>query len=857
MPGRVDAETYGHEAEDFSSDATLLDIWVFDKVKELFEEANHNATLNAQLRQDKIVFFLHLLGLDTSGHAYRPYSKEYLHNIQVVDQGVKEITTLIEDFYNDGKTAFVFTADHGMSDWGSHGDGHPDNTRTPLITWGSGIAKPVKFAQGVAPGHNELSSDWNLDHIMRHDVAQADVAALMAYLAGLEFPVNSVGELPLEFMSASMQEKAEASLANARGILEMYRIKEDQKKANEMRYKPFPELGDDTHAVAYRTGAIRRLIDAGEYDVAIEESRKLMKVGIQGLRYLQTYDWLFLRALVTVGYLGWIIFALTTVIDLHVLHGTAETVRSTGSMLLFGSALMAMYASFITSRSPPTYYAYALFPVAFWEEVFARRYALKAGGKKLFAHVKSAQGWFGVIVAGIASVTFLEALALGYTHREVFSVLYIIAAVWPLVYGKDFIKKNAALLAIWVLSCVAMSSFTILPAVKVEDVNQIMYGGALMVIVGHLYLVLDKQILGAPNNTVSRTLTGFQVGLIILSMIVTRSSTLSLQAKLGLPRGNQVVGWVVLVVSLIMPFLHRIQPINHYIHRLMTLFLTFSPIFVILTISYEGLFYFAFCLTLFCWVRIEHKIYLSTSTSAAITSTPSIGGPPPRAFQNGAPAKTKAAEENGLVHSGKSLAYRSLTLTDARVALFFLALLQSAFFSTGNVASISSFSLDSVYRLLPIFDPFSQGGLLILKLMVPFALISANLGVLDRLVGLGGGGLFMLVMAIADVITIHFFWMVRDEGSWLEIGSTISHFVISSLLGVFVALLEGGCEVFVGGVEVGNQGEENEDVGGRKRMAKEKTESSMDSSQTERGAKREEEDITKGLQRLDDDVWIK
>jgi phosphatidylinositol glycan class N len=29
-------------------------------------------------------------------------------------------------------------------------------------------------------------------------------------------------------------------------------------------------------------------------------------------------------------------------------------------------------------------------------------------------------------------------------------------------------------------------------------------------------------------------------------MIVTRSSAISLQAKLGLPRGNQIVGWFIL-----------------------------------------------------------------------------------------------------------------------------------------------------------------------------------------------------------------------------------------------------------------------------------------------------------------------
>jgi len=38
----------------------------------------------------------------------------------VVDQGIQRIDKLFRDFYKDDKTAFIFTADHGMSDKGDH-----------------------------------------------------------------------------------------------------------------------------------------------------------------------------------------------------------------------------------------------------------------------------------------------------------------------------------------------------------------------------------------------------------------------------------------------------------------------------------------------------------------------------------------------------------------------------------------------------------------------------------------------------------------------------------------------------------------------------------------------------------------
>ena len=76
-----------------------------------------------------------------------------------------------------------------------------------------------------------------------------------------------------------------------------------------------------------------------------------------------------------------------------------------------------------------------------------------------------------------------------------------------------------------------------------------------MASVGVLYLFFEASILAlrsdgaAPskgNERLSRSILGVQIGLIVLAMIVTISSIKSLQAKRGLPIGNQVVGWLVL-----------------------------------------------------------------------------------------------------------------------------------------------------------------------------------------------------------------------------------------------------------------------------------------------------------------------
>lgn len=87
------------------------------------------------------------------------------------------------------------------------------------------------------------------------------------------------------------------------------------------------------------------------------------------------------------------------------------------------------------------------------------------------------------------------------------------------------------------------------------------------------------------------------------------------------------------------------------------------------------------------------------------------------------------------------------------------------------------------------------------KILIPFAIISANLGILNHRLGVAPSALFMIVMSVSDVMTLNFFYMVRDEGSWLDIGMTISHFCIASGMSVFVAGLEFLSQAFISGIE--------------------------------------------------------
>ncbi|KAJ1658993.1 Glycosyl phosphatidyl inositol anchor synthesis [Dispira simplex] len=789
-PEHVETFMYSHEDEDFGVDGSVLDTWVFKQVHALLDRAGRNQTLKTQLGQPQVVFFLHLLGLDTNGHAHRPYSSEYLNNIRSVDRGIQAIVERLESFYqHDGKTAYVFTADHGMNNQGAHGDGHPDNTRTPLIAWGAGVQGP-KVESKPAQGHNDFSAPWGLLHLVRKDVEQADIAPLMASLIGIPYPMNSVGVLPLDYLDNSSEFKAKSALVNAMQILEQYRVKHDRMQTHRLFFKAFGPLSNATHRPTAWLPKIQKLIETHHYEEAEAQCLQLVELSLRGLHYYQTYDWLFLRSIVTLGYLGWIAYSLTFVLRYYVLGKSKAPTRAQfplvhhGVMNGFAGVILLLLFGFLYKQdSPFMYYAYAVFPVYFWNEVLKEQGVFRAAvayALDCSQGLKSTQDTGGPrwrwVLSGVLYLLTLELLVLSYFYRSVLSVGFVLLALRPWVDGRSITAPSRAWY-IWVLACLAMAIFTVLPVEKREDARLILAGGLLIVISGLVALWYRDALFRLPADVSSTGVSRFsvyllvtQLGLLIATGGLVWNTVGYLSTKQGLPLVNQALAWFLLLVSPTLPLLASLTSVQTHFHRLLTVYLALASPFLLLSISYEVLFYFCFGAVLFLALFLEQCRETPLPRTVSIQVDQQI--------------------------------YHPLAQHDLFTSGLFLFLTNVGFFGTGNIASISSFSLEAVYRLTTIFDPFLMGALLIFKILIPFFLLSAVLGIINRTKGLSPMAMFLVVLSTTDIMTLHFFYLVKDTGSWLEIGTTISHFSIASLFVLFIIVLYLISQLFTSGIVI-------------------------------------------------------
>lgn len=755
FPGpNVARQSYSEDMIDFAKDALELDRWSFDRLDELFRNAQQDPTLAEKLRSDQVVIFVHLLGLDTNGHAFRPHSREYLDNVSYVDRGVERAVKMIDAFFADDRTAYIFTSDHGMSDAGTHGDGDPDNTRCPLVVWGAGVGKPIRSASS---SDEDWTRSWGLGHLVRRDVSQADLTPLMASLVGIPIPTNSEGIVPIDYLGGTSEHFcAQAVHRNLQQLATTLAAKETQRASREPFFRPFEHPIND---ISLKLDHIQHLITAKNYRGAIEASARVREEIFRGLKYYQKYDWVLLRSVISLGYVGWMlyIFVAMAMAKAKAMVSIPESSHPRAAKLVKTSFLLLTVASFMylwTKGAPIQYHLYFAFPLFFWYAT-----AVKACSRGPI-RILSVLGADGNLLALVVYAVAMECLVFSFFHRSLLAVVIpgLAIGLLSLIKGWTFSASQQLLLPLFL----AVAVFPLLN--PIQQANSILlYLGVASI--GGFGLVMVKRL--QPEFSVLR-------GMLFAALLGLAAGTIYhadalFAAKLGVSQFSQQLAWIVLLLSLASPLLLA-RGCSTPSTRLLAIFLGLAPAYVILSISYEPLFLTAFCAPLITWTVLKDR-------------------------------QGKALPASTSIPDGKDnspLDRMILFLSYKLVAYILLA-----FFGTGNFASISSFALPSVYRLVTRFSPFLMAALLIVKLLIPMVFLSAAYGAIVRMLSVPTTSIFLVVVGTIDLMTLSFFFLVRDHGSWLEIGTSISHFILASVFSVAALLVLVLSQVLLGGVSFG------------------------------------------------------
>lgn len=181
-PDHVHLETFPNYLPGLTEDPSELDQWTLKKYKELLASQREQEDSGKAFRKrDGMVIFMHLAGIDTSGHRFGSLSPLYEDGARAVDRLVTEVERLTREFFKDDKTLYIFTSDHGFPNEGGHG-GSDINTRTcPLVVWGRPLGE-------IKEKHPTVS------------IQQGQICSFASVMLGLPIPANNIHPLPKELL---------------------------------------------------------------------------------------------------------------------------------------------------------------------------------------------------------------------------------------------------------------------------------------------------------------------------------------------------------------------------------------------------------------------------------------------------------------------------------------------------------------------------------------------------------------------------------------------------------------------------------------------------------------------------------
>ncbi|CAL8086821.1 unnamed protein product [Orchesella dallaii] len=707
--------TFPHEWQDFMSDnLTVLDTWVFEHLSGMIADQ----TLP---RGKEVVIFLSLLAIDTIGHAKKPGSKEYKEAMKQVDTIVKKSEKMIDEYYGDKDTLYIFTADHGMTDWGSHGDGSLDETETPFVVWGKGIQ----------------SNDAE-----QLRLKQADFTALLSGSLGVGYPSNSVGRFPNRFWK-NQHFAYEALKANFYQILDLMMTKKSLVKSG--RRVQLSEFKKESLLIELSTSAVF-LGNQGDYEHGIHTWNEAIDVAIEGMLYYERYDELLMKLLTVCTTISWIVFVAFIVIRIDAAYQKIKSLKLLSMQKLLTSLVVSVMIikgviGWSFARVP--YGFFLVYLILILIEVFRGQNGIIED----WSEVRTARSsWINSLLLLLVFCALgVEILVNSFDHRGVLSLGLLLNAVWC-VHGKRVSRTQKTL---FLLAVAVLAVFPMMPVIGKERNPIFMTMGpiASVIVVG-----IFMYVQGGLSRHKDGWILGGQMLLLLFVSLLCHFPSLFL---------TRLTAWLSLVQSYFLPVLTSADTVTC---RLTSMFLAIASPFSFISFSYESLFLPSLFLVLLMLLKLEMSDENLDEESWENFLNLSIEG-------------TERRRNWERVELQKAV-------RRAWLNLFFVTL---SFFGIGNIASVNSFDPSSTRCFVSVFQPWIMMLVLIEKILAPFLLVSCFF---RRLLWskIQVERSFLIVLLLCQGMALHTFLKVKNVGSWLEIGTTISHHVIvnATILCIFL-----------------------------------------------------------------------
>lgn len=113
----------------------------------------------------------------------------------------------------------------------------------------------------------------------------------------------------------------------------------------------------------------------------------------------------------------------------------------------------------------------------------------------------------------------------------------------------------------------------------------------------------------------------------------------------------------------------------------------------------------------------------------------------------------------------------------------------AGYFGVGNTPRMNSFDPLWVSSFVTVFSPYTMAILILIKLAIPFLIVLCVFRGIMIFTKCQLLNCFLIILFFCDVMLIQFLYYVKNEGSWLEIGVSLSRYIVASVTTIVLIVL--------------------------------------------------------------------